>query len=378
MKSVENSSERVIGLFGATSIGVAAIIGGGILALAGAAFSSAGPSALLAIALNGAIALVTAMSFAELSTAFPQSGGAYVFANKVLSIRAAFGVGWVLWFAYIVACVLYALGFAAFAVLLLQEVFAAAGASPPDWLGSHTTMVLSVGIALLVYVPLLFVAATVGVPSGVSLAEFSAQHGDTVIAAAVREYMGPIGYWLVIAVAILAFLSALRANLMAGSRIVLSMALDRTLPTELGRVDQTRKTPVMAIYATGLGVVVVLLVVPNLEAAGAAASLIFLLSFALVHATAYLARKRVRPGAHTYKTPWFPLIPALGVTSCTMLGVFEAIAATARRSGCHRWASGASFRNLAGPPYAASRSSKLTPSGATETNAIRGRACAQE
>ena len=44
-------SERAIGLLGATSIGVGAIVGGGVLALAGVAFAATGPSAVLAFAL---------------------------------------------------------------------------------------------------------------------------------------------------------------------------------------------------------------------------------------------------------------------------------------------------------------------------------------
>jgi basic amino acid/polyamine antiporter, APA family len=76
-------------------IGVGAIAGGGILALAGVAFSATGPGAVAAFALNGFIAILTALSFAELSTLFPQSGGAYTFAKKVLSVETAFGVGWV-------------------------------------------------------------------------------------------------------------------------------------------------------------------------------------------------------------------------------------------------------------------------------------------
>ncbi|MCP5068294.1 MAG: amino acid permease, partial [bacterium] len=107
--------ERHIGLFGATAIGVGAIVGGGILALAGVAFQTAGPAALLAFAGNGVIAFLTASSFAELAVRFPQSGGTYTYAKRVLSIQVAFVVGWVVWFASIVAGVLYALGFAAFA-----------------------------------------------------------------------------------------------------------------------------------------------------------------------------------------------------------------------------------------------------------------------
>ena len=54
-------TERSIGLLGATSIGVGAIVGGGVLALAGVAFAATGPGAVLAFALNGLIALLTAL-----------------------------------------------------------------------------------------------------------------------------------------------------------------------------------------------------------------------------------------------------------------------------------------------------------------------------
>jgi basic amino acid/polyamine antiporter, APA family len=35
-----------------------------------------------------------------MSAAFPESGGTYTFAKKVLSVRAAFSIGWVVWFAF--------------------------------------------------------------------------------------------------------------------------------------------------------------------------------------------------------------------------------------------------------------------------------------
>ena len=53
-----------MGLAAATGIGIGAIVGGGILALAGVAFATTGPATLLAFALNGCIAVLTALSFA--------------------------------------------------------------------------------------------------------------------------------------------------------------------------------------------------------------------------------------------------------------------------------------------------------------------------
>ena len=126
-------SRRTIGLFGATSIGVGAIVGGGILALAGVAFAAAGPAAIVAFVLNGVIAYLTVLTFAELSARFPQSGGTYTFAKRVLSVRAAFTLGWIVFFASIVAGVLYALGFAEYALVGLGQVWPGL----PDWLAGR-------------------------------------------------------------------------------------------------------------------------------------------------------------------------------------------------------------------------------------------------
>ena len=115
--------ERSLGLLGATGIGIGAIGGGGILALAGVAYVTTGPGAIVAFALNGIIAFITALSFAEMSASFPESGGTYTFSKKVFSIQTAFSVGWMVWFASIAAGVLYALGFATYAVVALEQLY---------------------------------------------------------------------------------------------------------------------------------------------------------------------------------------------------------------------------------------------------------------
>jgi amino acid transporter len=420
---------RTIGLLGATGIGVGAIVGGGILVLAGVAFSEAGPAAAVAFAINGGIALITALSFAEVSTSFPESGGTYGFAIKFLGIRAAFAVGWVLWFAYIVAGVLYALGFASFASLVVEGLWRPLAGEPPGWVGgrgfqlilatgatavyvlsllrkaagggqwatvgkliiflvlivaglwavlrqplgstgdaltpffsSGTTgllaamgftfialqgfdlipaiageiknprrvipmsMFLSLGIALVIYIPLLLTVAAAGTPPGSSIGELAKSQPETVIAVAIENYLGVAGYWFVVVAAVLSTLSALQANLLAASRVALSMAGDRTLPKVLGRLHPTRSTPLMAVYATGLTLIAILFMIPDLAAAGAAASLIFLISFTLAHVISYLARSRggIRKGS--FITPLFPLVPVVGGAACAALAIFQAVA----------------------------------------------------
>ncbi|RMH44122.1 MAG: amino acid permease [Deltaproteobacteria bacterium] len=420
---------RSLGLWAATGVGVGAIVGGGVFVLAGVAFAAAGPAAAIAFAVNGAVAFLTAMSFAEIATAFPENGGAYTFAKKVLSVRAAFAVGWILWFAYIVAGVLYALGFASFAALAAQKVWAWFAGQPPAWLagrrlalllasgaavayaytlvkratggGQYATvgkvfvfavlivaglvalvrqdpttsldnlrpfvphgmpgllmamgftfialqgfdlvaaiggevrdpgrtipraMFLSLGCALAIYLPLLLLVASVGVERGESIARLAAAQPEGVIPLAAERFMGPVGYWLVIVAAILSTLSALHANLLAASRVALSMARDRTLPAMLGDLHKQRRTPVMAIFASTLTLVAIVFMVPDLAAAGSASSLIFLVSFALAHLTVFLARRRGGTTAAPYRTPWFPTIPAVGGGACAALALFQAAA----------------------------------------------------
>ncbi|KPL03209.1 MAG: hypothetical protein AMJ90_03600 [candidate division Zixibacteria bacterium SM23_73_2] len=105
---------RELRTFDATMIGVGALIGAGIFVLTGMAAGVAGPASLLVFALNGVVTLFTALSYAELASAVPEAGGGYSFVKKAFPEPLAFTAGWLAWFARIVACSLYALGFSAY------------------------------------------------------------------------------------------------------------------------------------------------------------------------------------------------------------------------------------------------------------------------
>jgi amino acid transporter/nucleotide-binding universal stress UspA family protein len=414
--------EHKLGLFGATSVGVGAIVGGGILALAGVAFAEAGPSAIIAFALNGVIAMLTALTFAEMASRFPESGGTYTFSKKVLSVEAAFTVGWVVWFASIVAAVLYALGFAHFAIVFTSDLL---GDQAPAWVQLNSTksalailtsaglavmltrksggggawinvakvivfsiliagglwavfrqpvgdtrsalkpffsggskglivamgysfialqgfdliaaaggevrnprvvlpraMVISLVIALLIYLPLLFVISTVGVGPSASVQQEAANNPEGIVAIAARNFLGPFGYWLVIVAAVLSMFSALQANLFAASRIARAMALDRTLPAAVAKLNRVN-SPIVAIAVTTALAVVTLIVVPDVAAAGAASSLIFLITFALAHWISILMRMRGTRNGNDFQTPLFPAVPVIGGVACIGLAIFQ-------------------------------------------------------
>jgi hypothetical protein len=158
-----------------------------------------------------------------------------------------------------------------------------------------------------------------------TISEMARQSPATLMADAARMFAGPLGYWMIVAAAILSTLSALAANVMAASRIALSMARDRTLPHVMEHQHATRGTPVMAIYTSALALVCILLILPDVAAAGAAASLIFLVSFALVHWMSFLARRRAQH-VGPFQTPWFPAVQVVGGVACAALAVFQAFA----------------------------------------------------
>ena len=87
-----------------------------------------------------------------------------------------------------------------------------------------------------------------------------------------------------------------------------------------------RGTPIVALAATGLLVVLILLVLPDVSAAGAAASLIFLITFALVHGVAILVGIRSVRRPPPFRIPLFPVVPVIGGLACVALAVFQGIA----------------------------------------------------
>jgi len=107
----DRSPAAKLGLLDATMVGMGAMIGAGIFVLTGLAAGIAGPAALLVFALNGVVTAFTGVSYAELASAIPKSGGGYVFVREVFSGPTSFLMGWMLAFAYMIAGALYALGF---------------------------------------------------------------------------------------------------------------------------------------------------------------------------------------------------------------------------------------------------------------------------
>jgi APA family basic amino acid/polyamine antiporter len=114
---VSSELSRDLSLFHITMMGLGMMIGAGVFLGTGKSIGYAGPGGvLLTFALNGVIAIFTAMSYAELSSAIPHAGGAYNFARIGFGRGTSFIAGWMEWFASSVAGALYAVCFATYTV----------------------------------------------------------------------------------------------------------------------------------------------------------------------------------------------------------------------------------------------------------------------
>ncbi len=135
---------REMSLLDVTLIGVGAMIGAGIFVLTGIAAGVAGPALILTFGLNGLVALLTAMSYAELGSCYHDAGGGYLWVKEGLPKWNGFLSGWMSWFAHAVACSLYALGFAAYFEHLLKDL----GVALPHWAFLSPQKMIAAAIAV--------------------------------------------------------------------------------------------------------------------------------------------------------------------------------------------------------------------------------------
>lgn len=152
---------RTLGYFDATMIGVGAMIGAGIFVLTGIAAGEAGPAALLAFSLNGLVTLITAFAYAELASAIPEAGGGYAFVKRAFPGLIGFTSGWMLWFAYTVACALYAVGFGGYFMELLHSYFPAASEALIGLLGHRGAIAAATFVISTAFISLNVIGAAV-------------------------------------------------------------------------------------------------------------------------------------------------------------------------------------------------------------------------
>jgi len=107
--------KRSLNLFGAAVYGVGIILGAGIYVLIGSAVGLAGNSVWLSFVIGAIISSFTGLSYAELSTMYPEAAAEYVYVKNAFKNQLlAFLTGWLIIFSGMVSIATVSLGFSSY------------------------------------------------------------------------------------------------------------------------------------------------------------------------------------------------------------------------------------------------------------------------
>lgn len=123
--------KRVLTKWGLTSLGIGAIIGGGIFTLTGvAANEHAGPALALSFVIAGIGCLFASLCYAEFASVLPVEGSAYAYAYGTVGELFAWFIGWNLILEYMMGATTVAVAWSGYFVKLLHIC----GIDIPIWL----------------------------------------------------------------------------------------------------------------------------------------------------------------------------------------------------------------------------------------------------
>jgi amino acid transporter len=181
-------------------------------------------------------------------------------------------------------------------------------------------ILLSVVVTVVVYLLVVFVAiGTLG-------AEALGGAGETAIAQAAEGFMPtfPVlgtGASLIAFGAVFSTISALNAVVIGSSRVAFAMGREGQLPARLGRFHHRYGTPLTAIAASAVLMLVAVVVVP-IRVVGNLASLFSLLGFIIVNIALIRLRSQQPDLQRPFEVPLYPLTPILGIVCNLLLGLF--------------------------------------------------------
>ncbi len=161
---------------------------------------------------------------------------------------------------------------------------------------------ISMGIVTVLYslVVLVVVAA--------NLTEYS----EAAMGKAAQAFLGGVGGYVIVGGAIFSMISASNASIMAGSRVALAMSRMGHLPAEVGTVNATSRTPVVALVLVGAAIGMFTLILP-LEELAHFADCVLLVALIFVNAALIGHRRKFPHIERPFKVPLVPLLPALGI-----------------------------------------------------------------
>ncbi|MFC4551568.1 amino acid permease [Halorussus sp. GCM10023401] len=157
----------------------------------------------------------------------------------------------------------------------------------------------------------LVAAAGLGGQEAVYTWELMGALGEMGIIRAAGQFV-PYGVPLLLFAGLAATMSALNATVYSSSRVSFAMGRDRALPQIFEKIDDDQKTPYFAIFASAVIIAVMAVALP-IEAVAAAADIMFILLFVQVNWTVVRMRQTHPDLPRTYKVPFMPWPPLIGI-----------------------------------------------------------------
>ena len=180
---------------------------------------------------------------------------------------------------------------------------------------------ISLGAVVILYCLIAFVSIGAIFPAGIESWKYIGGSGELGIMKA-AELIAPYGAFIVLAGGLISTLAALNATTFSSARVAFAMGRNYNLPYQLSAIHKKNKTPYVAILISGIIMAVMAYGLPLAQIA-VAAGVIFLLLFTQVN-MAVITIRRIYGDKLEYgfKTPFFPVIPIIGIFLKLGLAIF--------------------------------------------------------
>jgi APA family basic amino acid/polyamine antiporter len=171
---------------------------------------------------------------------------------------------------------------------------------------------ISLALVVVMYCLVAFVSIGSIFPVGIPAWKFIGEGGDLGIKRAADLFL-PYGAFVVLIGGIVSSLAALNATTFSSSRVAFAMGRHYNLPHLLSSIHPKHKTPHIATAISGVVMAIMAYALP-LDQIAVASGVIFLLLFAQVNISVITIRRMYGDKLnYGFKTPFFPIIPVVGV-----------------------------------------------------------------
>ncbi|MDW0209215.1 MAG: amino acid permease, partial [Nitrososphaeraceae archaeon] len=171
---------------------------------------------------------------------------------------------------------------------------------------------ISLTAVVVLYCLIAFVSIGAIFPEGIQSWKYIGQSGELGIMKA-AELLVPYGAFIVLGGGLISTLAALNATTFSSARVAFAMGRNYNMPYQLSAIHKRNKTPYIAILVSGIIMAIMAYGLP-LGLIATAAGVIFLLLFTQVN-MAVITIRRIYGDKLDYgfKTPFFPVIPIIGI-----------------------------------------------------------------